>query len=578
MTGLALAVSALPSPLPLRATTALASGTVRIDKNAANGDVTYNVFRVFSGKTDTAAKNKMYDLAWPDDATRSAVVGAIRSFDSSYSDPADSAESAQRAAEEISNRIKEETGTPPSMNAALVLKDGEFGKVLADALSRLTPATTATPGTTATLDDGYYLFLTKPGTVTGSSTGTSPIFAVVGQNNNVTVSEKTTVPTLVNDIRRENGSWGRATDRYQGETVELRLKSSLPTNLLSFKTYYHGVDDVLPVGLTPAAASTMVVRAYANDAAAEADVAGAGGTDVTSQTGVHCSVNGQNVSMRIDDVHQITLSGGSHPTPETVFVTYYKATVNQGLTHGSDAGHANRNQPSMTYSANPSADRSLQNTGTRTTDGVKVYNYVLTVHKQDKSNASRALRGAEFTIQVSSDDGTSANNGKYLQANGSVGASAYNFVTDANGDFSVEGIDAGTYVLREVKTPAATNGATYDPVPDVTLRVTTNPETDAMQVATDSQPGSFSFAITAEGSSDVVVADSVDASGSKVGSGVDAQGGSVSLVVRDTKRSLMPLTGQGGTFAIIAAAVVAAAIAVRLLLPGRRDGDDEQGE
>ena len=66
------------------------------------------------------------------------------------------------------------------------------------------PATTITPGTKATLDEGYWLFVTDSATTEDliDKVGTAPIYAVVG-GSAVTVDQKSSLPTVNKFIKND---------------------------------------------------------------------------------------------------------------------------------------------------------------------------------------------------------------------------------------------------------------------------------------------------------------------------------------------------------------------------------------
>lgn len=550
-----LAMTGLPAVVPSVATQALASGTVTIAKTPQNGSISYKAYLVFNGTVDPTNSKRISNITWSSTAMEDAVWSAINTVSGHPTKPTNAAESAQVAAEFIANNIKAGNAAPPSADQNYILPDDSFGKKLSDAIRTLNATDTLQPGVAKTLNqDGYYLFLTDPSSINGQSTGTSPIFTVVGGGNTVSITEKTTVPTLVKDLQLEDGTWGKATDREMGGTVRYRVTTTLPSNLATYTTYHHKVTDTLPAGLTPVA-NSIVVKAYPSAAAAASD---SGSTTLSG--GVTAAFSGQNLSVDISNVRSLTFSGGGSLNSDSVIVVYYDATVNANMTQGK-AGNANGAKLTFTHDPNAGGE------GETSTDGTKVYNYSLRIHKQDKAVASRPLQNAKFTLQLKTDDHTSGNNGKYVQANGSLGSSAYEFTTDANGEFLVKGLDSGTYILKETTAPPTTNGAAYDVVPDTEITINGNPDTTTMQVAPSQQESKFTLSAAVTGSSDVLVDGTAN-----------ANTGLVPVVVKDTKKVLMPLTGQEGILVFVGLGTLTAIVAVRLLAPGKKKGDGEDKE
>lgn len=168
----------------------------------------------------------------------------------------------------------------------------------------------------------------------------------------------------------------------------------------------------------------------------------------------------QSFKLSIDDVKtcaraaNLDLNKGA-----TITVTYTahlndKATVN---TAGSPATTENKNSVYLQYSNNPRIDTSLDHT---TTSEVCVYTYQLNNTKyHDDDTPGHELAGAGFRL-YSGKDCTKEQEIK-LKKNTTDGTYSPYFGTDAGdemisdnkGQFNVKGLDAGTYYLRETKTP-----------------------------------------------------------------------------------------------------------------------------
>lgn len=92
-------------------------------------------------------------------------------------------------------------------------------------------ATTVTPGTKATLNEGYWLFVTDSGTTSDliDKVGTAPIYAVVG-GSAVTVDQKSSLPTVNKYIKNDatGSGWTKAADSQIGQRIDytsLRARS-----------------------------------------------------------------------------------------------------------------------------------------------------------------------------------------------------------------------------------------------------------------------------------------------------------------------------------------------------------------
>ena len=505
---------ALGTSMPLVASVPLAvaatdTGNVTITATSGNEGVTYKALRIFTADID--GTNTVKNIAWSTTSVHNAVIKAITAFDSTYTDPENANESAQKAAEFIQAHISDATGTAPSQDSTLILDSGTFGMQLADAIDGFKAGTTITPGEKTELETGYYLFVATPSTLGEGTSGTSPIFAVVG-GADLSITEKTSVPVVSKTAIDEQGKTALAIDSFIGKKVTYQLTGTLPANLASFKTFSYTFTDTLSAGLTANLDSVKVT---------------VGGVDVTARFTKTLENNVLTVGMdNLLDVEGVKAS-------DAVVVTY-TATLNSAATTGATG---NDNQVSITYSNNPNATT----TSTSKKQATRTYTYKLSLHKQDKNAASRSLEGAKFQIKVASHEDSSLE-GLYVQADGSLAKTAYSFTTNSDGDFSVSGLDQGMYLITEVEAPATDNGS-YETIDPVTLTIDSNVE-DLSSTAVANQKLALSATVT--GDADAVVAASVDASATAEGSGVNASTGEVSLVVRDTKRTTMPVTGDTG--------------------------------
>lgn len=111
----------------------------------------------------------------------------------------------------------------------------------------------------STNGDGYYLFvsdsLTNPAK---PNTGTSPIFAIVGDSP-VVVTEKTSIPTVDKQIlddtagtdaaNAKENNWKNSGDAWIGQDIDYRLTGHVADNIASYDTYYYEFQDTLSKGL-----------------------------------------------------------------------------------------------------------------------------------------------------------------------------------------------------------------------------------------------------------------------------------------------------------------------------------------
>ena len=224
--------SMLPT-IPAMAAVNYGTGSIVINKVDGNGTVTYDGYQIFKANvTDDASAGNATgktetNVAWANDDVKSAVETLIKAEDSSYA-----GKTAEDAATFISGKI---TGTD---NATRV-DSKSFANKLAKAVDGKTSTTSVTPGTAATIGEGYWLFVTNTATDGKSnSVGTAPIFAVVGGATQVTVTEKTSVPTIDKKVKNDatGAKFASVADAEAGQSVSYELTGTVADNVATTPT------------------------------------------------------------------------------------------------------------------------------------------------------------------------------------------------------------------------------------------------------------------------------------------------------------------------------------------------------
>ncbi|MGN0286927.1 MAG: isopeptide-forming domain-containing fimbrial protein [Atopobiaceae bacterium] len=538
------------------ATTAAAS-TITIN-NVQGNQTSFKGYEIFKATvTDGTNGKSVSNITWANDDVKAAVEGVIKAQDSSYAGT-----TAQDAADWITAHV---TGT----NNTTAVNADSVAEALAKAVMGKTAQTTVTGGTASSaLDNGYWLFVTDSTTVNpGSSTEagesyTSPIFAVVG-GNAYTVTEKASVPTVEKKIVSDaDGAEHDAADSHIGQDVRYNLYGTVAQDFATYDSYSYKFTDNVSKGLTVDSSSVKVYM-YSSKDTAKADLAHTTGTDVTSHFTI---VPGD---ANTDQSHDLTVTASdakglksiSGATKDSCFVVTYTAKINSSAVIGNDG---NPNTVHLEYSNNPNGN----GTGRTVDHHVKDFTYGLNLVKVDQGT-EQALSGATFTIKVSSADDT-ASTGKYVQSDGSLDSTAYEFTTNDEGKIDVTGLDAGTYEVHEVSAPSG-----YSTVSDFTFTI--SPTIDETQ----QQITSLSSNLTTS-DADHVKAGLIDPSSTKGDNVLTIKDNSgvtdnktVNITVGDTKSVGLPLTGQAGvTFTWIAGGAVLA-IGMAHLLRNRRQDDAE---
>ena len=266
-----------------------------------------------------------------------------------------------------------------------------------------------------------------------------------------------------------------------------QLTATLANNIESYKTYSLKFNDTLSKGLD-----------FNNDA-----VIKLGDKDVTDRFTPSYDATAKTLTFTCDDI----LAFGAKNSDK--IVVEYTAKLNENAEIGA-AG--NPNTVYLDFSNNPNnggeGDR-----GKTPEDKVIVFTYKLTVNKVDKEN--KPLTGAEFSL--------------FKKVNGKDELVEVKKILSTNAEgtvFGFTGLDDGTYVLRETKTPDG-----YNSIEDQTFTISAKHDENSDDPKLTELTGDV-------------------ASGSIIDLGVMLEKGELSTDVVNNKGSVLPSTGGAGRVAI----------------------------
>lgn len=513
--------------------------TITITQNENNGATKFKAYQIFKADVvDKDGQKVASNVDWASDQARDAVRGVLTSENAPG---ITNSSTAQEVADYLSEAIMDTTRT------TVVKKDDLLNKI-ALAVEKDVPATgvvfdAGTPFTATS--KGYYLFLTDTSSIgtkddyaDKKQTGTSPIFAVVG-GKAVAVVEKTDIPTVEKKIKDDKSvsNWADKGDSQMGQPVNYQLTGTVAKNVDTFKTYYYQFHDELSAGLTADKTSVEV----------KVD-----GTKIASDKYIvdYDQANGNNLlTVTFNDLK----SSGVTIKPNSKVVVTYTAKLDPDKAENVVVGgEGNDNDVKLIYSNNPGHDSK----GESVPDTVRDYTYALKLVKEDSVDTDQKLKGVKFTIQATAPDedvaqGTTA---QYVQKNGSLGDSKYEFTTNDQGEISVKGLDAGTYTVHEVEG----SNPGYNTLDDFTFTITA--------AGLDKAEGDNTLSVT------------TGKNGSNLVDTPSINGGTVTLTVRNKKGSGLPLTGLNGvTFTWIAGGAVLC-IGVAHLIRSRKQAEEFEQE
>lgn len=532
------------------------NNSITITQSEGNASTQFKAYQIFkadvvdeSCKTDKVVSNVKW--AFDNVETQNAIIAAIKA-DSKYeaSNPKlPDKTTAQDVADWLTKNV---TGTTAK---TVVNKDHLLNKIAAivEENVRATgkPFSAGDSFTVPTDENnspktGYYLFLTDESSLstpdaTKKNTGTSPIFAVVG-GNSVTVTEKTSIPTVDKEVR-EGATWGKASDSYIGEEVEYKLTGFVASNIDTFAKYEYSFQDHLSAGLK---ANKDTVKVTIDDT----DVQPSDGyevnlTDTTdasgSPTGAH------DLTISFSDLKAAAKAVGVTLKGNSKVVVTYKAELTDKAEY---TAAGNTNEVKLVYSNDP------MSSGTGTSESKKVADYVFgfDVTKIDPDNSSAKL-DAGFTVKMIK-EGSDKSVEKWLKQDGSFSNDvndAYTFETTETGNkVSIPGLVAGTYLISESKTPAG-----YNTIAD--FEITVAPEYNTDGTLKELKVTSNSSMATPKTDKKVTTT-------------------KIPVTIENKKGSSLPLTGLNGvTFTWIAGGAVLC-IGVAHLIRSRKQAEESEQE
>lgn len=443
----------------------------------------------------------------------------------------------------------------------LVVKNGDLlNKIAAIVKKGEQPSGTAfNAGDSFTPESaGYYLFLTDDNSIgtkadysNKKQTGTSPIFAIVG-GTGVKVTEKTGIPTVTKEIKddKPNSNWADKADSQAGQDVKYRLTGTVASNIATFDNYYYQFHDTLSAGLQANKESVEVtIYKDGNDST---------GTVIKRDDNkykVDCTAQADGSSLLTVTFDNLKAAGVVLTPDSKVVVTYTAYLDSEKAVVG---GTGNDNKVKLIYSNNPMSDGK----GESVPDTVRDYTYALKLVKEDSADKTR-LKDVKFTIRATGADEleTGKVGVQYVQKNGSLGNDEYQFKTDASGEISVTGLDAGTYTVHEVEG----SNPGYNTLDDFTFTITAEGLGELEGATFDGNTDPNTLNVTAGKDGSTLVTPLVD-------------GGTVTLTVKNKKGSNLPLTGLNGvTFTWIAGGAVLC-IGVAHLIRSRKQAEESEQE
>lgn len=534
----------------------------RVDE--ANKDNKFKAYQIFKAKVvDEESNGKVAsDIEWANQTIGHKVITAIQGsaeykdlVNNKGAEQLEDDASASVVAEWLSQNV---TGTTASTanNKGTRVAPGDVLYSIAKAVAEDGEAAGSSfkagePWTLpSTNGDGYYLFVSESLTDPAKpSTGTSPIFALVG-GDPVTVTEKTSIPTVNKEVL-EGAKWGNVSDSYIGQEVEYKLTGFVADNIATFNKYQYEFHDTLSTGLEAAGESGNTpkdLHVYIDNKGNQTEIMQDDNDGYKVVLERDSATKKENLTIAFTDLKTVKDKTGKtiKVDADSKVVVTYKATLT------SDAEYTvtgNTNDVKLVYSNNPMTSDTGTSTSKRVTDHV----FRLDVTKVEKDNEGQKLE-ATFQVKMTKEGGEELKDNRWLTQTGGITdkeEEAGKFTTSKGTDkIYIPGLVAGTYEITECNTPAGYN--TLAP-----FTITVNPTYDENGNLTNL---------------DVTSSDTVMVTPKK------ANDATIPVTIRNKKGSGLPLTGLNGvTFTWIAGGAVLC-IGVAHLIRSRKQAEESEQE
>ena len=321
---------------------------------------------------------------------------------------------------------------------------------------------------------GYYLFVDTTDFSKDDSyhSYNSFLLMVTKGNWNVPITPKAEKPTVEkkvydndnNDISSAGG-WGSSADHAINEKFQFQLIAKLPAGRDEGRAYdYYDkytvcFNDTLSEGITYDGLDSVVIESNGTPY----DI-----TNDSSKYDIDIS-NLKSQNSFVVKIHDVKNCVANLNDGATITVTYTAHLNDKAYVNIAGGSTSNINKVYLTYSNNPKDESSIGKTPESTP--VYVYTYQLNNTKyHDDDNPNNVLAGAGFRLY--SDEACHDEDEIKLKMNDddtysrdfSTEGKGVEMISGQDGQFNVKGLDAGTYYLKETKTPDGYSACKVIPV------------------------------------------------------------------------------------------------------------------
>lgn len=491
------------------------SDSYRIQIRNENVGHTYEAYQIFKGRLETVDKESVLsDMEWGSGVDSAKLIAALKEKYFLPEDPgmADVA----KALENIADKSEEAK---------------ELADIVGACLTNEVKATATAPEdgvyTLGGLEAGYYFVKDKDTTQDKRPDAYTDFILSVTQN--TAVEAKSSYPTVTKKVQTGADTWGDASDygTSETETIKFQLTGKMPSTLEDYTTYQYVFHDKLSQGLK--------LKADSFEVKIDGIVLNKGAYTLNTTT----PADGNTFELSFTDVLDKEVLGVEVTAVSTIVVTYEAYLKGDGVVYGNPG---NPNEVYLTYSNNPNGE----GTGKSAIDKAFVFTYGLTGTKVDGNAPATPLSGAEFKL-AREDKWAILDANKRITGWADAEAGGTAIVSGTDGVFTVKGLDAGTYTLKETKAPVGYN------IPDETTLIITA----AIEVPNGKTDPEVTTLTIKEG-------DQGQAANGVPDTGI------VSIQVKNYKGAVLPSTGGIGTTIFYVLGGILVAVSGVLLITRRR--------
>jgi len=395
---------------------------------------TFAAYQIFKGDVaDVDGKKVLSNVEWGDGVNSGQLIPVLQSVLVTVAS-LEGKTNAKDYAEAIANYSTKEGGTVNDQHAreiALLISQNLQG-------SGTAINTTQTPAS-VTLPAGYYLIVdTTEGNNANDFVWNESLLQLTG---NMTINKKTDTPTVEKKVREnydDAKQYQDVADYSIGDTIPFQITSTVP-DTTHYKNYTYVFHDKLSPGLSLNEDTITVTIGGSRQTL---------GRDYTVET----------ENLEDGCSFHVTVSNLKGKDDQEVNVAY-TATLNNEALVGLASGEnvPNTNTVKLAYSNHPNQEESFANTPE---DKVLVLTYKLVGTKKE-TGTETTLPDAEFYLMNTKTAGASyakVNTVTHLFEGWTTNeAEAGKLTSNENGTFEIQGLDAGTYYLKEIKAPTGYN-------------------------------------------------------------------------------------------------------------------------